>query len=181
MPAAFLCGNSLSAKTPSKTAAPIVARAGSPITNQNKILPESHHERNHTHRRSNAARFFRRGLARPGAARIIGKYFRNASRRPAASECAQYWGDRFAHFSRLFHRIIGMPYHEYVTGIRIEKAKKLLEEMPYHSITQIGYEIGFGGLRNFESRFKKLTGQSPYQYRTRFNKRKAILFAKSAS
>jgi AraC-like DNA-binding protein len=69
------------------------------------------------------------------------------------------------HFCRLFHRIIGMPYQEYVTAVRIEKAKELLKETPFHSITQIGYEIGIGGLRNFETRFKQLTGQTPYQYR----------------
>ncbi len=84
------------------------------------------------------------------------------------------------HFCRLFHRIIGMPYHEYVTIVRIEKAKELLKETPYHSITQIGYEIGFGGLRNFETQFKQLTGQTPYQYRTKVVRRRAISFAKRA-
>jgi len=84
------------------------------------------------------------------------------------------------HFCRLFHRIVGLSYHEYVTLMRIEKAQALLQQTPYRSITEIGYEIGFGGLRNFESCFKKLTGQTPYQYRTRFIKRRAISFAKSA-
>ncbi len=47
------------------------------------------------------------------------------------------------------------------------------------NFTQIGYEIGFGGLRNFETHFKELTGQTPYQYRKRVVKRRAISFAKS--
>jgi len=84
------------------------------------------------------------------------------------------------HFCRLFHRVVGISYHEYVTLMRIEKAKALLQETPYHSITEIGYEIGFGGLRNFESCFKKLTGQTPCQYRIRFSRQRATPFAKSA-
>jgi xylan 1,4-beta-xylosidase len=71
------------------------------------------------------------------------------------------------HFSRLFRRVVGIPYQEYVNVIRIEKAKELLTQTPYNTITQIGYEIGFGGLRNFESRFKKLTGCTPYEFRER--------------
>jgi YesN/AraC family two-component response regulator len=69
------------------------------------------------------------------------------------------------YFSRLFHRVVGIPYQEYVNAVRIEKAKELLTQTPCSSITQIGYEIGFGGLRNFESHFKKLTGYTPYEYR----------------
>ena len=93
----------------------------------------------------------------------------------AAEACLRQY-----HFCRLFHRLVGLPYHEYVTLMRIEKAKVLLQQTPYHSITEIGYEIGFGGLRNFESCFKKFTGRTPHQYRIRFSRRRAISFAKSA-
>ena len=74
------------------------------------------------------------------------------------------------HFSRLFHRLVGMPYQDYVTRIRIEDAKKLLKQTPYKqtpylSLTSIAARVGLGSLRNFEGQFKKLTGRSPSEYR----------------
>ena len=69
------------------------------------------------------------------------------------------------HFSRLFHRVIGMPYQDYLTRIRIEDAKQLLKQTPHLSLTSIAARVGFGSLRNFEGQFKKLTGQSPSEYR----------------
>ncbi len=69
------------------------------------------------------------------------------------------------HFSRLFHRMVGMPYQDYLTRIRIEHAKQLLKETPHLSLTRIAVRVGFGSLRNFQGQFKKLTGQSPSEYR----------------
>ena len=69
------------------------------------------------------------------------------------------------HFSRLFHRMVGMPYQDYLTRIRIEEAKELLKQIPYLSHTRIAVGVGLGSLRNFEGQFKKLTGQSPSEYR----------------
>lgn len=69
------------------------------------------------------------------------------------------------HFSRLFHRLVGMPYQDYVTRIRTEDAKKLLKQTPYLSLTSIAARVGLGSLRNFEGQFKKLTGRAPSEYR----------------
>ena len=69
------------------------------------------------------------------------------------------------HFSRLFHRMVGMPYQDYLTRIRIEEAKQLLKQTPYLSLTRIAIRVGFGTLRNFEGQFKKLTRRSPSEYR----------------
>ena len=69
------------------------------------------------------------------------------------------------HFSRLFHRMVGMSYQEYVTRIRLEEAKQILKQTPYLPLTRISLRVGFGSLRNFEGQFKKLTDQSPSEYR----------------
>ncbi len=42
------------------------------------------------------------------------------------------------HLSRLFRRIVGMPYQDYLTRIRIEEAKQLLVQTPYLSLTRPG-------------------------------------------
>jgi len=69
------------------------------------------------------------------------------------------------HFSRLFHRSVGMPYQDYLTRLRIEEAKVFLKQTPYLSLTRIAIRVGFGSLRNFEGQFKKVTGQSQSEYR----------------
>ncbi len=83
------------------------------------------------------------------------------------------------HLSRLFHRMIGIPYQDYLTRIRIEEAKLLLKQTPYLSLTRIA-RVGFGSLRNFEGQFKKLTGQSPSEYRVGKRRKSARYYAKSA-
>ncbi len=84
------------------------------------------------------------------------------------------------HFSRLFHRIVDMSFQDYLVWIRVEKAKQLLSQTPYLSLTRIAYRVGFGSLRNFEGQFKKVTSYCPSEYRARFEKRRARSFAKRA-
>ncbi len=84
------------------------------------------------------------------------------------------------HLSRLFHRMVGMSYQDYLTRIRIEEAKQLLAQTPYLSLTCIAYRVGFGSLRNLEGQFKKLTGRSPSEYRARSEKKSARSYAKTA-
>ena len=69
------------------------------------------------------------------------------------------------HFSRLFHRMVGMPYQDYLALVRIEEAKKLLKQTPHLPLTRIAVRVGFGTLRNLEGQFRKLTKQSPSEYR----------------
>ena len=54
------------------------------------------------------------------------------------------------HFSRLFHRMVDMSFQDYLIQIRGEKAKQLLRQTPYLSLTRIAHRVGFGSLRNFE-------------------------------
>jgi transcriptional regulator GlxA family with amidase domain len=84
------------------------------------------------------------------------------------------------HLSRLFHRTVGMSYQDYLTRIRTEQAKRLLAQTPYLSLTCIAHRVGFGSLRNLEGLFKKLTRQSPSQYRARSEKKSARSFARTA-
>ncbi|MBI4514084.1 MAG: helix-turn-helix transcriptional regulator [Gemmatimonadetes bacterium] len=71
------------------------------------------------------------------------------------------------YFSRLFRRSVGLPFRDFVAGIRVERAEKLLRAVPRRSITEIAYAVGFGTLRSFELQFKRLTGMTPSAYRRR--------------
>ncbi len=70
------------------------------------------------------------------------------------------------HFSRLFKEMTGLTYQSYLNRVRIEQAKKLLNDNAL-SITDTGYAVGYSDLTHFERIFKKLTGTTPSQYRRR--------------
>lgn len=66
--------------------------------------------------------------------------------------------------SRMFTKNVGISFVEYLTRIRIENSKKLLQETTL-SITRISELTGFNSSSNFARVFKKLTGISPMSYR----------------
>jgi AraC-like DNA-binding protein/ligand-binding sensor protein len=68
------------------------------------------------------------------------------------------------HFCKMFKRTTGLNFTEYVSRVRVEKARNLLLN-PNLRISEIAYEIGFQSLTHFNRVFKKITGQSPTQYR----------------
>ena len=70
------------------------------------------------------------------------------------------------HFSRCFKEVTGLTYQSYLNRVRIEQAKKLLNDDAL-SITDTGYAVGYSDLTHFERIFKKLTGATPSQYRRR--------------
>lgn len=70
------------------------------------------------------------------------------------------------HFSRAFKQSFGTPPHRYLTSRRMERAKSLLAR-PELSVTQIALDVGFHETSSFSARFRKLTGQTPTDYRGR--------------
>lgn len=69
-----------------------------------------------------------------------------------------------SYFLRLFRRYMGTTPYNYLVNFRITQAKELLV-LTDHSISEIAQEVGFGDASNFSTRFAKVTGQSPMQYR----------------
>lgn len=70
------------------------------------------------------------------------------------------------YFCKLFKKAVGMNFTEYVSRVRIEKAKNLLLN-PNLRISEIAYEVGFQSLTHFNRVFKKIVGESPTEYRDR--------------
>lgn len=68
------------------------------------------------------------------------------------------------YFCKMFKKATGLNFTDYVSRIRIEKAKNLLLN-PNLRISEIAYEVGFQSLTHFNRVFRKLVGQSPTEYR----------------
>ena len=69
------------------------------------------------------------------------------------------------YFCKLFRKVTGMTFTEYVSRTRIEKSKNLLLN-PNLRVSEIAYEVGFQSLTHFNRVFKKIVGTSPTEYRT---------------
>jgi AraC-like DNA-binding protein/ligand-binding sensor protein len=70
------------------------------------------------------------------------------------------------HFCKVFKKATGLTFTNYLSRLRVEKAKNLLLN-PNLRISEIAYEIGFQSLTHFNRVFKKVAGESPTIYRAR--------------
>src|SRR4051812_31179494 len=68
------------------------------------------------------------------------------------------------HFHRLFTRVYGRTPHQYLTSLRLEQAKVLLQKEGI-SIAQVCNSVGFESLASFSLLFKKRVGFAPQYYR----------------
>jgi len=66
------------------------------------------------------------------------------------------------HFIRLFKTIYEKTPHQYLTAVRIEKAKELLQTE--ESVTQVCFSVGFDSLSSFTGLFKRRTTFTPSAY-----------------
>lgn len=70
------------------------------------------------------------------------------------------------YFSRLFHKVTGNTFSDYVTACRMEKAAKLLKEIDYKTY-EISLLVGYDNPKNFTRAFKQFYQMTPREYRAR--------------
>ena len=68
------------------------------------------------------------------------------------------------YFCKMFKKVTGINFTDYLSRVRIEKAKNLLLN-PNLRVSEIAFEVGFQSLTHFNRVFKKILGQSPTDYR----------------
>ena len=69
-----------------------------------------------------------------------------------------------AYFCKLFKQCFHKNFISYLTEFRVAEAKKMLEE-PTVNVKEIGKAVGYADSNYFAKVFKRITGQSPTEYR----------------
>lgn len=72
-------------------------------------------------------------------------------------------------FDRRFIKATGNTPLEYTQRVKIESAKKALESSR-RTVNEVMYEVGYSDVKAFREVFRKITGISPLEYRSRYNK-----------
>jgi len=69
------------------------------------------------------------------------------------------------YFCKQFKKATGLCFTDYLSRVRIEKAKEQLLK-PHARVSEVAYDVGFQSLTHFNRVFKKLNGESPTNYRS---------------
>lgn len=69
-----------------------------------------------------------------------------------------------AYVSRLFKRETGKGFLEFLTGLRMERAKQMLANRGNESLQAIAEAVGYVNYSHFSKTFKRITGRSPSDY-----------------
>ena len=72
------------------------------------------------------------------------------------------------HFLRSFSAATGRTPHQWLTELRMEKAKQLLRQTPM-TAAEIALELGYSSPGHFSSRFRQIVGMSPGSWRHAFS------------
>lgn len=79
-------------------------------------------------------------------------------------EVAALTGYGKSNFCKLFKKLMGMSFHAYLNGFRIENAKYLLRSSS-SPVSEIGAAVGLPDPKTFSRLFKENTGVTPNRYR----------------
>lgn len=76
-------------------------------------------------------------------------------------------------FDRRFIKATGNTPVEYLQRVKIESAKKAFETTR-KNVNEIMYEVGYSDVKAFREMFRRITGMSPLEYRSKYNKEAAV-------
>lgn len=97
---------------------------------------------------------------RNGLGRAVEFIHANLSEKLTLSEIAAVEHLSPFHFSRLFKQAYGVPPHQYVIQLRIERAGELLKN-PRLTVSEVAAEVGFADHSHLSRHFKRMMGTTP--------------------
>lgn len=89
----------------------------------------------------------------------------NITKEIREEDIAEYCHYSVSYFSKLFHKVIGISFRDYICNKRIDMAKRLLVDEKSAKIAFIAYQCGYHDVSYFSRIFKKKTGLSPGVFR----------------
>lgn len=98
----------------------------------------------------------------------------NILRKFSMEELATQFALSRRNFDRRFIQATGNTPLEYQQRVRIEQAKKMLES-GRNTVSDVMYETGYTDQKAFRAVFKKITGLTPADYRSKFSKDAEVL------
>jgi len=111
----------------------------------------------------------------PDAVRRARHYIVNHLTSPLAlEEVARHAGVSPCHFCKVFKRATGLTFTDFVNRARVEHAKRLLLK-PQTRITEVAYDVGFQSLSQFNRSFRRVTSQSPTEFRSHQKPQRYVL------
>ncbi len=79
---------------------------------------------------------------------------------------ANIFGYNSAYLGKVFHQYTGENFNNYLDGIRITEAKRLLAQDEY-KVYEVAEMVGYTNINYFHNKFKKYVGISPLSYKRR--------------
>ncbi|MBT1696647.1 helix-turn-helix domain-containing protein [Fulvivirgaceae bacterium PWU4] len=76
-------------------------------------------------------------------------------------------------FDRRFVKATGNTPVEYAQRVKIESAKKAFEASR-KTINEVMYDVGYSDVKTFREIFRRITGMSPLEYRSKYNREAAL-------
>ena len=96
---------------------------------------------------------------------LIADYIReNYTHDLSMQEVAHRMNYSEAYFCKLFKQCFGQNFTSYLTEFRVEEAKKM-QALPTVNVKKIRRSVGYADANYFAKVFKRITGQSPTEYR----------------
>ncbi|MEK8026616.1 MAG: hypothetical protein RLY78_1144 [Pseudomonadota bacterium] len=102
--------------------------------------------------------------------RIVNRLTDDIAQPVSAGAVAAELGMSESRFSRFFRRATGNNFTDFVNRLRVNRAGQLLMDTD-RKVGDIGYEVGFNNLANFNRRFLELKGMTPTEFRRQADKR----------
>lgn len=76
-------------------------------------------------------------------------------------EIVKFSGYSSSHFSKVFKRLAGINFCDYLNFVKIANAVSMLQSKENLTVTEIAFKCGFSTIRSFNRVFKKITGFTP--------------------
>ena len=93
---------------------------------------------------------------------------RNYKKDISAKDVAGILGYSDVYFSKVFKQLFDDNFINYLTKIRIDRAKVLLKDISFN-IKEVGKSVGYADSNYFTKVFKRSIGMSPSEYRSKHN------------